>query len=214
MIMENKKQIIASVIVILLPMIVGLCLWQRLPEQMPTHWNFSGEINGYSSKVFAVVGVGGFLLVVHLLCVFATAMDPKNKNINGKMMNIIYWICPIISVLVYSCMYAVALGVEVRVEMWIILFIGVLFVILGNWLPKCKSNYTVGIKIPWTLHSEDNWNKTHRMAGHLWMAGGFVTMASAFLGKTGEIIFLVVVALLIVIPMGYSYSLYRKDGDK
>lgn len=214
MIKENKKQIIASIIVILLPMIVGLCLWQHIPYQMPTHWNSAGEIDKYSSKEFAVFGLTVILLVAHLLIVVGTAMDPKGKNVKGKMLSMIYWICPMISVVVYALMYAVGFGVEISVEVWIKVFVGIILAVMGNWLPKCQPNYTIGIRIPWTLNSEFNWKRTHRMAGPIWVVGGFITIISGFLGQVGTMIFVVVIILLVVSPMIYSYVLYKKFENK
>ena len=76
--------------------------------------------------------------------------------------------------------------------------IGVLFMIIGNYLPKCKQNYTMGIKLPWTLDDEENWNRTHRFAGFLWVAGGVVIAINAFL--KWEWLFLVVVFAMVLIP--------------
>ena len=87
---------------------------------------------------------------------------------------------------------------------------GALFVVIGNYLPKCKQSYTVGIKIPWTLNDEENWNKTHRLAGFLWVIGGVVIMATAFLGTFW--LFFVVLIPMVIVPFVYSYSLYKKSS--
>ena len=86
--------------------------------------------------------------------------------------------------------------------------IGLVLAIVGNYLPKCKQNYTIGIKIPWTLNSEENWNKTHRLAGWIWTFGGLLIMLTGFLG--GFWIFFIVVLLMVVAPLVYSYLLHRK----
>lgn len=210
MMKQNKKQIFASSFVVLLPMLVGLCLWQYLPEQIPTHWNFSGEIDGWSSKGFGVFGLTGIILVAHLICILATAADPKHNNVSGKMLTLVYWICPVVSVFASAVSFATAFGAEIRMDVYPIVLVGVLFVVMGNWLPKCKPNYTVGIKLPWTIHSEDNWMRTHRMAGPVWIAGGFITLISSFLGKYGWIILTFVTVLLVAIPTVYSFLLYRR----
>ena len=86
--------------------------------------------------------------------------------------------------------------------------VGLVLAIVGNYLPKCKQNYTIGIKIPWTLNSEENWNRTHRFAGRLWVVCGLVLMFSGFFG--GFWIFLGVVLLMVLAPFLYSYVLHRK----
>ena len=82
---------------------------------------------------------------------------------------------------------------------------------VGNYLPKCRQNYTVGIKIPWTLHDEENWNHTHRMAGYLWIFGGLLMIANIFL-KWDWLVFAVVM-VAVVVPTIYSYLYYRKHGN-
>jgi uncharacterized membrane protein len=104
--------------------------------------------------------------------------------------------------------YATALGHKVSVEIIMPLFIGALVVVIGNYLPKCKQSYTMGIKLPWTLNDEENWNKTHRLAGFLWVICGVVMMATAFLGEFW--LFFVLLIPMTIIPTVYSYSLYKK----
>lgn len=108
--------------------------------------------------------------------------------------------------------YATALGHKISVEIIMPLFMGALFVVIGNYMPKCKQSYTLGIKLPWTLDDEENWNKTHRLAGFLWVIGGVVIMASAFLGKFW--LFFVVLVPMVIIPTVYSYILYRNKKNK
>ena len=171
MLRKNFKTVIITVIIMFLPIIAGLVLWQKLPDRLPTHWNFAGEVDGWSSKPFAVLVIPLILMVIHLIGIFATSADPKNQGLNTKLMGLVLWICPVLSVIVMTCTYASALGMNVNVEFVIPLFMGILFLIIGNYLPKCEQNYTVGIKLPWTLNDEQNWNKTHRLAGIVWTAG-------------------------------------------
>jgi len=86
--------------------------------------------------------------------------------------------------------------------------VGLVLAIVGNYLPKCKQSYTIGIKIPWTLSSEENWNRTHRFAGRIWVAGGLLLMLTGFVG--GFWIFLGVVLVMVFAPCIYSYILHRK----
>ena len=104
--------------------------------------------------------------------------------------------------------YTIALGYSVDIGMIINFLVGILFIVMGNYMHKIKQNYTVGIKIPWTLSSEKNWNKTHRMASWLFIIGGILFCINGFFKMT-EMLFVVVV-LIIVVPMVYSFVLYRK----
>ena len=205
---KNLKLMLITSLVILLPLLVGLCLWNQLPDQLPFHWNAAGEVDGWAGKPMAVIGAPLLMLALHWLCVLITAADPKNKNHSDKMMRLILWIIPLVTVVIFSLIYITAFGKDLRVESIAPILIGVLFVILGNYLPKCKQSYTIGIKLPWTLHSEANGNKTHRLAGFLWVLGGFAMMITGFFGSFW--VLLPIALGMTLVPTGYSYLLHRK----
>ena len=209
MIKKNKGVLILTSIIMLIPMAIGLLLWTRLPEQVPSHWDINGNIDGWSSKAFAVFFFPALLLGIHWLCVLASSADPKFKNYHPKMLRLVLWICPVSSLVLNSLVYCVALGYELNVEIVMPLLVGLMFIIVGNLLPKCRQSYTMGIKLPWTLHNEENWNKTHRFGGKLWVIGGIITMATAFLGSFW--ILLSVLIVMVAAPTIYSYCLYRKQ---
>ncbi len=210
MIKKNLPKLIITSLVTLMPIVVGLILWNKLPEQVPVHWNVNGAVDGYATKTQAVILLPLVLVAFQWICVLVTLLDPKKQNINDKMFTLVLWIIPVISLLCNSMMYATALGHKISVEVIMPLFIGVLFIIIGNYMPKCKQSYTLGIKLPWTLEDEENWNKTHRMAGFLWVTGGVVIMATAFLGTFW--LFFVVLIPMVFVPTVYSYLLYKKKN--
>lgn len=214
MIKKNKKKLILTSIIILLPIVIGLILWNKLPDKIPTHWNAAGEVDGWSSKAFAVFGLPGFLLAVHWLCLLGTNADPKKQNINGKVWSIVFWVCPVISVLGAVLMYGTALGMQFAVEKIIPSLVGITFIIIGNYLPKCKQSYTMGIKLPWTLNDEDNWNRTHRLGGKLWVVCGLVLIVSMVLPSSFMIAaFLVIITVAVLVPTVYSYLLFKKKQN-
>ena len=208
MIKKNLKILIITSIIILLPMIAGLVLWNQLPGEIPYHWNAAGEVDGWASKPMAVFGTSALMLGLQWLAVIATLSDPKKQNHSQKVLQLIFWFIPVLTVVLSAMIYATAFGGNVRVEMIVPVLLGVVFVAVGNYLPKCKQNYTVGIKIPWTLHSEENWNRTHRLAGYIWVAGGVVMALSGFIG----IFWLSLPAALgmALIPIIYSFVLSCK----
>ena len=208
MIKKNLKTLIITSIVILLPILAGLILWNQLPDPMPTHWNASGEIDGWSSKSFAVFGLPLILLAAQWLCMLGTAADPKKNNHPTKIVHLVLWIIPVLSVVMHTFVYLIVLGYGVRMEVVMPILIGLILTIIGNYLPKCKQNYTIGIKIPWTLNNEENWNKTHRFAGWLWTVCGILIMLTGFFG--GVWVFLPIVLLMVLVPVAYSYILHRK----
>ena len=209
MIKKNKGTLILTSIVILIPILVGLLLWEKLPDQVPTHWGINGEVDGWSNKAFAVFGMPCILLALHWLCFLASMADPKRDAYTRKMLTLVLWICPVISLLVGSLIYAKVLGYDLSVEIIMPLLVGLMFLIIGNLLPKMRQSYTMGIKLPWTLNNEENWNKTHRFGGKVWVIGGVVTMATALIGSFW--ILLGVLIVMVAAPTIYSYRLYRKQ---
>lgn len=209
MIKKNKWMLLITSIVILLPILAGLCLWSRLPNTIATHFGANNEPNGWSSKEFAVFGLPCIVLAIHWFAVLMTAADRKSKNINPVMMKLLLWICPSISLIVSTLTYTFALGAKPNIGLILILFFGVLFLILGNYLPKCRQNHSLGIRTRWTLASSENWQKTHRFAGWSMSIGGVLILASAFLQNPW--IFFILLLLSIVTPAIYSYFYFRKQ---
>ena len=203
-----KRNLLLTCACILLPVCAGVVLWGRLPERVATHFDFYGVPDGWSSKPFAVFGLPLFLLCVQLLCAFAVSHDPKAGNVGGKIRALVLWICPAVSLFTAAMIYPNALGYSMNMTMFAMLLTGTLFVVVGNYLPKCRQNYTIGIKLPWTLADEDNWNRTHRMAGPLWVAGGFLVILDALLQFAGPYLFVGVLTLIAVAPVVYSAALY------
>ena len=215
MLKRNKKIILLTAIITLLPMLMGIVLWNRLPEQVATHFDINGVANDWSSKGFAVFGLPLFLVAVHLVCALDTAADPRRQNISDKMYRLVLWICPVISLITNCSVYLIALGKEVNIGLICMLLVGVMFIIVGNYLPKCRQNYTMGIKLPWTLADEENWNRTHRMAGWLWMATGAVFLVMAVVGKMSTWFFLVTIGITVLVPTIYSFLLHlKKEKDE
>ena len=210
MIKKRLKTIIITSLITILPMLAGLIMWQFLPEKLPTHWNFEGQIDDWSRKPFVVFGLPSIMLGIHLLCAIVTSFDPKTKNFNNKVMGLVLWICPVLSIACMSMTYAASFGIKVKVELIIPLVVGIVLLIVGNYLSKCKQNYTIGIKIPWTLRDEDNWNKTHRFAGFLWTACSLVIIVGAFFKNIVVFTTFIPVAVMVIAPMIYSYIYYRK----
>ena len=210
---ENKKTMILTSILILLPILAGIVLWKQLPDQVATHFGYGGEADGWSSKGFAVFGLPAILLAIHWLCMYVTGTDPKYDRYPEKMKKIVLWICPVVSWIGAYITYSDALGKDLsNMDSWVSLLLGLVFVIVGNYLPKVKQNYYLGIKLPWTYASEENWNKTHRMAGKLWVAGGIIFLVNFFFRI--QWLEVIIMFAMILIPVVYSYLYSRKEQKK
>ena len=207
--MKNKKTLVITSLICLLPIIVGALVYKRLPEMIATHFDLNGNPNGWSSRAFAVFGLPAILLAVNLLLPFMLRADPKHENMSGALVNITIWTIPVLSLLCSGLTLGRALGYDVRIERVLPVFMGVLFILIGNYLPKTKQSYTMGIKLPWTLASEENWNRTHRLAGFLWVLGGIYFIVVSFIGWSVPA-FVIPLAVMVLVPMVYSFLLYRK----
>ena len=212
MIKKHKWQLIITSIIILLPIVTGLLIWNHLPEQIVTHWSGNGEPDGWSGRGFTILGMPSIFFVVHWICVFFTACDSKNKNQSSKVFNMVLWILPIISLLVCGFTFAIALGNDVNIGMMVRVLLGLMFLLLGNYMPKCKQNHTIGVKVTWTLRNEENWNKTHRFTGRLWVLGGLILLATMFVPMENFMyVFLPLIFITALAPMIYSYAYYKKQ---
>ena len=208
MIKRNLKIMIISSLVALLPIIAGVILWNKLPERMPIHWDASGNVDGFAGRAFVVILFPLILTAMHWLAVLITYADPKRQNHSEKMMLIIYWTVPILSIVISLACYTTALGMDIMVDALVTALVGVLFIVIGNYLPKCRQSHTVGIRLPWTLNSEENWNRTHRLGGFAMVIGGIVIFATSFVGIFW--LFIVITAVTVLIPIVYSFVLYKK----
>ena len=208
MIKKNFKAMIITSAIIILPIAAGLILWDRLPNEIATHFNTQGVADGFSSKPFAVFGLPLILLAVHWICIAASSLDPKSKNITGKALTLVLWICPALSLLLSTVTYSFALDYKLNLPVIMNIFFGLLFIVIGNYLPKCRQSYTLGIKLPWTLNSEENWNYTHRLAGKLWVFGGIAIIFAGYLKLYW--LFAVISAIMVIIPVICSYGFYVK----
>ena len=179
--MNRKKAILLTSLLVFIPMIIGLVLWNQLPDEIPVHFNSAGEADNYESKAFAVFFLPLFLWVVHLLMGFITLADPKKQNINDKVFMLMLYVSPAAGIFGALVMYTGALDLPVSVNLVGNLFLGIVFIAVGNYMPKTRQNYTIGIKIPWALNDAENWNKTHRFAGIVWIICGAVLVINAFL---------------------------------
>lgn len=214
MLKANKKFFIVTCIITVLPILVGLLLWDQLPDRVATHFGTDGTPNGYSSRLVAVIGIYLFCLAVHVFCALVTSVDPKRKNISPKVYRLILCICPLVSLFAGFCVYGNALGYKgVNNAIPVNTLMAVILIVIGNYLPKCRQNYTIGIKLPWTLADEDNWNYTHRMAGKWWIAGGVLSFMAAFQPWTDPVyVSLAIIMIVTLIPGVASYLYFRKHS--
>lgn len=206
----KKKQLLSTIFVIVLPALIGAFFWKALPEQVPTHFGIDGQADGYSSKLFTLVAFPILFVLFQIIALASLEKESVKVTVPVKMRKLYAWIVPALSFIVQGSIYANALGWVKSSPTLVTAFLGIIFVIIGNYLPKTHRNHTIGIRIPWTLSDDKNWHKTHRMAGKLWVLGGLLILLESFVQVAMPYVMGVVIAIMIIAPMIYSFLLSRK----
>ncbi|HEX2079698.1 MAG TPA: SdpI family protein [Longimicrobium sp.] len=195
--------------------IFALAVYARLPQRMATHWNVRGEVDGWMEKPWGAVMMPlmatGTLALLWLL----RRVDPRSRNIDRfrdewlLVVNLTFLLFAVLEVV----MLGHALGWPVSVDTIIPLAIGLLLVGIGNYLPRIRSNWFMGIRTPWTLDNERVWRATHRVGGRTMVAAGLVMMLSVLLPPSARTTaFIVATVLGAGVPLVYSYVAWRRDA--
>lgn len=207
-----NKEFLMTALVIALPMVIGAIFWNQLPEKIPTHFGIDGQADGYSSKLFTLFAFPALFLLFQIICLVSFEKESVKVNIPAKMRRFYTWLIPILSLIIQGSIYANALGFIKSGPTLVTTFLAIVFIVIGNYLPKIQRNATVGIRIPWTLSDDKNWYKTHRMAGKLWVIGGLIILLESFIQVALPYVMGVVIAVMIVGPILYSFILSRKNS--
>jgi len=206
-----------GLVIAALAVVVSIWAYPQLPPTIATHWNVGGTADGFSSRATAVLIMP--LVIIGLTGLFnvLAKLDPRGANY-AKFIDT-YWLIAnavMLFILIgHGMIIATGLGYPVKVDRFMPIGIGLLFIVLGNYLTRVEPNWFIGIRTPWTLSSDTVWRKTHRTGGWLMVVGGFVLAASVFLPQ-GAFLPLLIAAILIVavIPVVQSYILWKREQGK
>jgi len=200
-------------ILILLPLVYLTILWNGLPEQIPTHFDLSGNPNGWSDKngliyLLASLGIGTYLLML-----FIPRFDPKKKiqQMGDKYYSIRLLMTFFMTLISIYILYT-GNGNKLNPG-YLIGLIGAFDTVFGNYLQTVKPNYFIGIRTPWTLENEQTWRNTHRLAGRMWMLGGLLIVIMSFAlssNFTLGILFAIITLIIVLVPIIYSYTQFKK----
>lgn len=196
--------------VCLLPLVFGAMLYPRLPERVATHWNFAGQADHWAPKYVAVWLLPVIHMVLNLVLHAVVNSDPRRANQPPALTFISKWIPAVTALFTQPMLLLAAVDESFPKVGMVTTIVGVLLIVTGNYLPKCRYNYTLGIKLPWTLADEDNWDRTHRFAGWVYLAAGVLLAGGGLIGNwwfCG-----IALALVLVVPAGYSFWLTVRKG--
>ncbi len=207
------KQDWLIIILILLGFALGIYFYPLLPDRVPIHWNASGEVNGYGSKLFGTFGLPAISLAMYLMFLVLPYIDPRRKNYADfrSTYQFLKYILILFFLGIEVMTFLIASGVIVNKPILIQIMVSLLFILIGNVMGRFKHNYFVGIKTPWTLANEEVWRKTHRLAAPLWVLGGVVNILLTFLDlHFNGIGFVIIIAVISIVPAVYSYIAYQQ----
>ena len=211
MLKQNKGKLILSSLVILLPAVLGLLFWDKLPLEIPTHWGIDGQPDGYSGRGFFLT-TPLLMLAIHWAALWVTTKDPRNADQSPKAFGLLIWAVPAVSLMTMGFTWCVAMGHTFSALRLMGAVLGILFAALGNFMPKFRRNHTIGIKVKWALQNEENWNATHRFGGKVWIVCGMALLCCLFLPEEWLPILLpVVIAPMALLPILYSWLFHRKQ---
>ena len=212
MLKQNKGKLLLTSLLTILPIPAGLCLKDSLPASVPIHWGIDGKPDGFGSPLTVFVLLPLVLLALHWLGIFITLRDNKGNDQHKKILGMIYWFCPAISLLLTVFMYGIMSGEELPSLAFPLLLIGITFILIGNYLPKCRRNRTIGIRIGWALANEENWNATHRFGGKVYVTVGVLCLPAALLPMSlFPVAALTIILTAVLLPVLYSWQYHKKQ---
>jgi len=208
MLRKSNKPLFLTTLLCVFPMIISLFIFKELPEYIAIQWDLQGEVTNTVPKYLGIYLLPLLLAVLNIILHIILVNEPKQKNVPKVLMVIGIWTMPVISLFIQIIIYITNMEATFYYSFAVMIFIGFLLILIGNYLPKCKQNNSVGIKLPWTLHDAQNWNKTHHLAGYVWIAGGLLFILNAYLKS--EILLVFISLTVVFIPIIYSFVLYKK----
>jgi uncharacterized membrane protein len=205
-------------VLIILPYVYLATIWNKLPDQVPTHFNISGNADAWSGKTTLLFLPGAMGIGIYLLMLLIPVLDPKRKiqQMGVKYYNFRFMLTFFFSLFATYLLFVSNSG-SLKNPNLLIGLIGALFAMLGNYFQTVRPNYFIGIRTPWTLENEQIWKKTHRLGGRLWMAGGVLIAILSFFIKSNSalaITFGAILVVMVIVPVVYSYTEFLKEKNR
>src|SRR5215213_1272603 len=213
--MKKEVNNLIAVLIMLSPAAYLAIIWKNLPQQVPVHFNLRMEPDrfGDKSELWLITGIMFLVsIAMYFLLRNIQKIDPKRKNAGQATIfhKLGFGIAVFITTLSFLLINTSAKGIH-SMQNYLFPLLGLLFAFLGNYMVNIKPNYFAGFRLPWTLSDDNNWRKTHQLGGKLWFTGGMlIAVVCLFLPLNAAFIFFVTVMVIItVIPIVYSYKMFK-----
>ncbi len=213
--MSTKITLLLCLLVILLAALASLVVYNRLPLVMASHWSANDQVNGTMPRFWGAFLMPLLALVMLGLFLLIPGIDPLKANIAKfrGFFNAFILLIMVFLLFIHLLSLAWNLGYQdFKMSMVILPAVGLLFVFSGVLIMRAKRNFFIGIRTPWTLSSDQVWDKTHRLGGWLFIGMGLITVLSALLGAAAMWVLLVVLPIVVLVPTIYSYLLYQQEN--
>lgn len=217
---DYKNMLVFSAVIFLLALAVTLFAWAKIPAdaQIPIHWNAQGEVDNYGSKTFGLLMSPALILGLSLLLAFFPRMEPRGENLlqSQKAYKAVWVGILLFALVLHLITTSAAMGRAINIAIVMSLLMGILFMAIGNYMGKIRSNFMFGIRTPWALSSEVSWNKTHRLGGRLFFLIGLLVFFSAFFQR-GDLSFVLLLGgtfISLILSYAYSYWVWKQDEDR
>ena len=207
-----KTATIAITGIILLSFIVGIYFYPQMPAQMASHWNLSGEVNGYVPKFWGLFLMPIISVLLLSLFIVIPRIDPMKENIAKFRRYFDGFIVLIMSFLFYMDLITVfwSLGFRFNMVSMIAPALGILFYGAGMLIENSKRNWFIGIRTPWTLSNEHVWERTHKLGGKLFKAAAVIAVLGIFFQQIAFYLMVLPIIAVTVFAVVYSYAIYPK----
>ena len=211
----NFKKELPLLTIVLLPFAYIFYIWNKLPQEIPIHWNLKGEVDRYGEKIEILLIPILLPLLIYIIFSVIPKIDPKKKleKMGNKFRTLKFLLTTIMSALALFIIYSIQSKSLTSTNIIFLIF-GVLYVVLGNYFKTIKANYFIGIRTPWTLESETVWKETHLLGGKLWLIGGLLVIISALVldEKMNTAVFFIITIIITIIPAAYSFLLFKREN--
>ena len=209
--MQFSRTLIVSAIFILIIVGVAVWLYPHLPVQVPTHWDMQGHVNGYSSRLWAVATPVLTIIGLALLTVILPLISPHKFEIKpfASVWSLVMLTIQGTVLVIFLAALLDGAGYRIPISAVSMLALGVVLMVCGNYMGKLRKNFFIGIRTPWTLASNAVWERTHRLAGWLFMLAGLVVVIGGLAGAPVLFTIVVVVAAPLI-PCAYSLLIYPR----
>lgn len=207
----NRRIAITTLVLTLVSAAIGAYFYRALPDPVPTHFDLAGRPNGFTSKPLGVFLPTLFIAPLGLFLAVIPKISPRGYQVDAfKRVYEIISLTTLGFLFVISALaFSASLGHPWSMDHAILPLVGLLLLILGNFMGKTRRNFFVGIRTPWTLADDEVWLRTHRLGGPLFVLGGAIVMVGGLFGA--DVRFLLAVVLTIAfVPVVYSYVIYRR----